>query len=387
MKLSPLGWSHSRSLNRSRSPSRSSRLRLSPLGWSRSRSLNRSRSPSSRLQRRLPGKRPVLKPLVLEHLLPRLREEGFLNFSICLEPYRLRLYKEIRIEVVFEGLLLHAIQPPLSFQPRFLSSYAWTLVERNVLAQALRGFASGQTDIDDLANIDKNFQNVRPYVDTFAVPPALNDFSNTSAVDWISYGHLRVEIADQEVKTSHGGDINMLYADKINLVIDKDTGLPHIFSFPSEKFVAPPPEFEFRPPKVQDYNMVAQSYKRNPSLSAENFSVSFPVYGVSSGEYEPLALTMANFKELVAAFEGGEDPRLADSSSYKPEIDVNIKFLGSHGALQANIDGSHRREAKRMVKENYPEIYKANKGIRFTSDKMYIGLSPEVCRYMSMKLN
>eukprot|EP00873_Tetraselmis_striata_P035497 jgi/Tetstr1/455761/TSEL_042559.t3 len=96
---------------------------------------------------------------------------------------------------------------------------------------------------------------------------------------------------------------------------------------------------------------------------------------------------MANFKELVAAFEGREKPRLADSSSYKPEIDVIIKFLGSQGALQANIDGSHRREARRMVKENYPEIYKANKGIHFTSDKMYIGLSPEVCRYMSMKLN
>eukprot|EP00873_Tetraselmis_striata_P040697 jgi/Tetstr1/460961/TSEL_006113.t1 len=63
---------------------------------------------------------------------------------------------------------------------------------------------------------------------------------------------------------------------------------------------------------------------------------------------------MANFKEQVAAFEGGEKPR---------------------------------REAKRMVKENYPEIYKANKGIHLTSDKMYIGLSPEVCRYMSMKLN
>eukprot|EP00873_Tetraselmis_striata_P004268 jgi/Tetstr1/424532/TSEL_015060.t1 len=96
---------------------------------------------------------------------------------------------------------------------------------------------------------------------------------------------------------------------------------------------------------------------------------------------------MANFKELVAAFEGGEKPRLADSSSYKPEIDVIIQFLGSQGALQANIDGSHRREAKRMVKENYPEIYKANKGIHLTADKMYIGLSPEVCRYMSMKLN
>eukprot|EP00873_Tetraselmis_striata_P002705 jgi/Tetstr1/422969/TSEL_013747.t1 len=96
---------------------------------------------------------------------------------------------------------------------------------------------------------------------------------------------------------------------------------------------------------------------------------------------------MANFKDLVAAFEGGEKPRLADASSYKPEIDVIIKFMGSQCALQANIDGSHRREAKRMVKENYPEIYEANKGIRFTSDKMYIGLSPEVCRYMSMKLN
>eukprot|EP00873_Tetraselmis_striata_P011516 jgi/Tetstr1/431780/TSEL_021276.t1 len=271
------------------------------------------------------------------------------------------------------------------------SYYAWTLVERNVLAQALTGFASGQIDIDDLANIDKDFKNALPYVNTLAVPPALNGFHNTGAVDWISYGHLRVEIADPEVKTSHGGDINTLYADRVNLVVDKDTGLPHIFSFISDKFVAPPPEFEFRSPKLQDCNMVAQSYKRNPSLSAENFSVSFPVVHKNrdcfSEEYEPLALTMANFKQLVAAHEGGEKPRLADSSSYKPEIDVIIEFLSAYGALQANIDGSHRREAKRMVKENYPEIYKANKGIHLTSDKMYIGLSPEVCRYMSMKLN
>eukprot|EP00873_Tetraselmis_striata_P003096 jgi/Tetstr1/423360/TSEL_014053.t1 len=303
-------------MNRSLSPSRSPSLSMSPPGLTRS--LNRSR---------LPGKRPVLEPLVLEPLLPRLRE-GFLNSSI---------------------------------------------------------------DIDDLANIDKDFKNALPYVDTLAVPPALNGFHHTGAVDWISYGHLKVEIADPEVKTSHGGDINTLYADRVNLVIDKDTGLPHIFSFPSDKFVAPPPEFEFRSPKLQDCNMVAQSYKRNSSLSAENLSVSFPVVHKNrncfSKEYEPLALTMANFKELVAAFEGGENPRLADSSSYKPEIDVIIKFLGAYGALQANIDGSHRREAKRMVKQNYPEIYKANKGIHLTSDKMYIGLSPEVCRYMSMKLN
>eukprot|EP00873_Tetraselmis_striata_P039010 jgi/Tetstr1/459274/TSEL_004674.t1 len=271
------------------------------------------------------------------------------------------------------------------------SYYAWTLVERNVLAQALTGFASGEIDIDDLANIDKDFKNALPYVNTLAVPPALNGFNNTGAVDWISYGHLRVEIADPEVKTSHGGDINTLYADIVNLVVDKDTGLPHIFSFISDKFVAPPPEFEFRSPKLQDCSMVAQSYKRNPSLSAENFSVSFPVVHKNrdcfSEEYEPLALTMANFKELVAAHEGGENPRLADSSSYKPEIDVIIEFLSAYGARQANIDGSHRREAKRMVKENYPEIYKANKGIHLTSAKMYIGLSPEVCRYMSMKLN
>eukprot|EP00873_Tetraselmis_striata_P016101 jgi/Tetstr1/436365/TSEL_025198.t1 len=271
------------------------------------------------------------------------------------------------------------------------SYYAWTLVERNVLAQALIGFASGEIDIDDLANIDKDFKNALPYVNTLAVPPALNGFNNTGAVDWISYGHLRVEIADPEVKTSHGGDINTLYADRVNLVVDKDTGLPHIFSFISDKFVAPRPEFEFRSPKLQDCNMVAQSYKRNPSLSAENFSVSFPVVHKNrdcfSEEYEPLALTMANFKELVAAHEGGENPRLADSSSYKPEIDVIIEFLSAYGARQANIDGSHRREAKRMVKENYPEIYKANKGIHLTSAKMYIGLSPEVCRYMSMKLN
>eukprot|EP00873_Tetraselmis_striata_P036445 jgi/Tetstr1/456709/TSEL_043409.t1 len=279
------------------------------------------------------------------------------NYEISLEPYRLTVHKEFRIDVSFERLLLHAIQPPLSFQPRFQSYYAWTLVERNVLAQALTDFACGQIDINDLANIDKDFKNALPYVNTLAVPPALNGFHNTGAVDWISYGHLRVEIADPEVKTSHGGDINTLYADRVNLVVDKDTGLPHIFSFISDKFVAPPPEFEFRSPKLQDCNMVAQSYKRNPSLSAENFSVSFPVVPVQdffSDEFEPLAQTMANFKELVAAHEGGENPR---------------------------------REAKRMVKENYPEIYKANKGIHLTSAKMYIGLSPEVCRYMSMKLN
>eukprot|EP00873_Tetraselmis_striata_P006491 jgi/Tetstr1/426755/TSEL_001692.t1 len=247
-------------------------------------------------------------------------------------------------------------------------------------------------DIDDLANIDKDFKNALPYVDTLAVPPALNGFYNTGAVDLISYGHLRVEIAHPEVKTSHGGDINTLYADRVNLVVDKDTGLPHNFSFPSDKFIVPPPKFEFRSPKLQDCNMVAQSYKRNPSLSAENFSVSFPVVAKGmtstlSEEFEPLALTMGDFKEQVALFEGGEKPSLADSCSYKPEIDVIIKFLGAHGARQANIDGSHRREAKRMVKENYPKIYKANKGIHLTSDKMYIGLSPEVCRYMSMKLN
>eukprot|EP00873_Tetraselmis_striata_P001937 jgi/Tetstr1/422201/TSEL_013053.t1 len=280
------------------------------------------------------------------------------NYEISLEPYRLTVHKEFRIDVSFERLLLHAIQPPLSFQPRFQSYYAWTLVKRNVLAQALTGFASGQIGVDDLANIDKDFKNALPYVNTLAVPPALNGFHNTGAVDWISYGHLRVEIADPEVKTSHGGDINTLYANRVNLVVDKDTGLPHIFSFISDKFVAPPPEFEFRSPKLQDCNMVAQSYK-----------------------------TMANFKELVAAHEGGENPRLADSSSYKLEIDVIIDFLRAKNARQANIDGSHRREAKRMVKENYQEIYKANKGIHLTSAKMYIGLSPEVCRYMSMKLN
>eukprot|EP00873_Tetraselmis_striata_P019284 jgi/Tetstr1/439548/TSEL_027977.t1 len=57
---------------------------------------------------------------------------------------------------------------------------------------------------------------------------------------------------------------------------------------------------------------------------------------------------MANFKELVSTFEGGEKPRLADASSYKPEIDVTIKFLDYQDALQANIDGSHTREAKLM---------------------------------------
>eukprot|EP00873_Tetraselmis_striata_P010736 jgi/Tetstr1/431000/TSEL_002018.t1 len=143
--------------------------------------------------------------------------------------------------------------------------------------------------------------------------------------------------------------------------------------------------------KIKDVELDSDGrYGRNPSLSAENFPVSFLVVhkgSVFSEEYEPLALTMANFNELVATFEGGEKPRLADASSYKPEIDIIITFLRSLGALQANIDGSHRREAKRMVKENYPEIYEANKGTRFTSDTMYIGAAPEVCRYMSMKLN
>eukprot|EP00873_Tetraselmis_striata_P042021 jgi/Tetstr1/462285/TSEL_007303.t1 len=174
---------------------------------------------------------------------------------------------------------------------------------------ATPSFAEGEITIDDLANIDKDFENALPYVDTFAVPPALNGLSNTGAVDYISYGHLRVEIADPEVKTAHGGDINMLYVYRVTLITDKDTGLPYIFSFPSDEFVAPPPAFDFRSPKLQDCNMVAQSYKPQTGGKAH------------------------------------------------------------------------------MVKANSPEIYNNNKGIRLTSDKMYIGLSPEVCRYMSMKLN
>eukprot|EP00873_Tetraselmis_striata_P023640 jgi/Tetstr1/443904/TSEL_031856.t1 len=94
LKLSPLSGCPSRSLSMSRSlkqsplspitsRSPSLRLKLSPLGWIPSQSLNRSLSPSSRLQRRLPGTRPVLETLVLEPVLPWLREEGFLNSSVC----------------------------------------------------------------------------------------------------------------------------------------------------------------------------------------------------------------------------------------------------------------------------------------------------------------
>eukprot|EP00873_Tetraselmis_striata_P044900 jgi/Tetstr1/465164/TSEL_009886.t1 len=55
--------------------------------------------------------------------------------------------------------------------------------------------------------------------------------------------------------------------------------------------------------------------------------------------------------------------------------------------MATSTAATNKREAKRMVKFNYPETYWDNKGICFTSDKMYIGPSPEVCRYMSMKLN
>eukprot|EP00873_Tetraselmis_striata_P023475 jgi/Tetstr1/443739/TSEL_031727.t1 len=180
-----------------------------------------------------------------------------------LEPHRLELSKEMRITVTFENLILHAIQPPLASQPRFQSYYAWSLVERKVLAQLLKGFALEEFTVSDLTNIDQDFVNALPIGEYFAIPPALRVLHTTGAVDWISYGKIRVEIADLEVKTSQGGDINMLLADRVNLVTDKDTGLPHIFSFPSEKFVAPPAEFEFRSPKLQDCNMVAQSYMVN----------------------------------------------------------------------------------------------------------------------------
>eukprot|EP00873_Tetraselmis_striata_P003673 jgi/Tetstr1/423937/TSEL_001419.t1 len=118
--------------------------------------------------------------------------------------------------------------------------------------------------------------------------------------------------------------------------------------------------------------------------------MSFPVVKqqVIPYQYEPLALTKASFKEQVATFDGGEKPKLADASSYEPEVDIIVNYTDSMDARHGNIDGSHRREAKRMVNFNYPETYKKNKGIRSTSDKMYIGgLSPEVCSYMSMKLN
>eukprot|EP00873_Tetraselmis_striata_P017578 jgi/Tetstr1/437842/TSEL_026482.t1 len=96
---------------------------------------------------------------------------------------------------------------------------------------------------------------------------------------------------------------------------------------------------------------------------------------------------MADFKDQVATFEGGHAMRLANDLFYEPEIDMIVSYLTYMDARHGNIDGSHIREAKRMVRFNYPETYEDNKGISFTSDKMYIGLSPEVCRYMSMKLN
>eukprot|EP00873_Tetraselmis_striata_P045092 jgi/Tetstr1/465356/TSEL_010042.t1 len=96
---------------------------------------------------------------------------------------------------------------------------------------------------------------------------------------------------------------------------------------------------------------------------------------------------MSVFKEQVVTFEGGKKSGLADASSYKLEVDIITKYVGSMNARCGNIDGNHRREAKRMVKVNYPETYENNTCIRFTSDNMYIGLSPEVGRYMSMTLN
>eukprot|EP00873_Tetraselmis_striata_P021016 jgi/Tetstr1/441280/TSEL_029531.t1 len=212
------------------------------------RSLNWSQSPSSRLQRRLPGKRPVLEPLVLEHLLPRSWTIHWLkNTSAEVQIY---LYIELHKASLLTG-------------KDFFDDPKGPLLAciGKIKDVELHSAGNYGIDIDDLANIDKDFKNALPYVDTLAVPPALNGFYNTGAVDLISYGHLRVEIADPEVKTSHGGDINTLYADRVNLVVDKDMGLPHIFSFPSDKFVAPPPAFEFRSPKLQDCNMVAQSYK------------------------------------------------------------------------------------------------------------------------------
>eukprot|EP00873_Tetraselmis_striata_P013184 jgi/Tetstr1/433448/TSEL_022722.t1 len=95
---------------------------------------------------------------------------------------------------------------------------------------------------------------------------------------------------------------------------------------------------------------------------------------------------MADFKDQVATYKGGPAPRLAEELSYEPGTMI-VSYLTYMDVRQGNIDGSNRREAKRMVKFNYPETYWDNKGICFTSDKMYIGMSPEVCRYMSMKLN
>lgn len=63
--------------------------------------------------------------------------------------------------------------------------------------------------------------------------------------------------------------------------------------------------------------------------------------------YEPLALTFAAFKDQVATFEGEEKPRLADASSYKPVVDVIVKFPDfdgvCHGSIDATID--ERRSA------------------------------------------
>eukprot|EP00873_Tetraselmis_striata_P040357 jgi/Tetstr1/460621/TSEL_005820.t1 len=57
---------------------------------------------------------------------------------------------------------------------------------------------------------------------------------------------------------------------------------------------------------------------------------------------------MADFKDQVATYEGGQVLRFADDLSYEPEIDMIVSYLTYMDARHGNIDGSHRREAKRM---------------------------------------
>eukprot|EP00873_Tetraselmis_striata_P029441 jgi/Tetstr1/449705/TSEL_036773.t1 len=66
----------------------------------------------------------------------------------------------------------------------------------NFSVSVLKGFVIREITAFDLANIDVDLVNALPISEFCAIPPAWNGFSKTGHVDWISYGHLIIEIAD-----------------------------------------------------------------------------------------------------------------------------------------------------------------------------------------------
>lgn len=116
----------------------------------------------------------------------------------------------------------------------------------------------------DLGNIDNMMLHKLKYSQDEGIPAALNGYG-VPAPDLIAYGGIRVEMADPELKTVDGADLNMQLADRINL-IKLPNSPANLFFIPSSEFVRPPKDYEYREPNHHDVEMLAECLRVSPNF-------------------------------------------------------------------------------------------------------------------------